>query len=64
MTEILRKLLNLAENGHLEVEGVVLGNPYDIDIGHTEKFEGEIKLRVKYNGDVIDLGNELSKVMK
>ena len=66
MEAILRKLLNLSENDHLELEGVTLSNAgYDIEIGQSnEKFEGEIKLRVKYDGDVIDLGNELSGALK
>lgn len=66
MEAILRKLLSLSENNHLEVEGVTLSNAgYDIEIGQdNEKFDGEIKLRVKYNGNVIDLGNELSGALK
>ena len=66
MNEILGKLLALAQESELEIEGVTLSNSgYDIEIGQdNDTFEGEIKLRVKYKGNVIDLGNELSGALK
>tara|TARA_R110000772_G_scaffold220954_2_gene331363 strand:- start:1351 stop:1554 length:204 start_codon:yes stop_codon:yes gene_type:complete len=66
MTEILAKLLELAQEGRLELDGVVIGNSgYEIELGNdAEHFEGEIKLRVKMDTDVLTFGSILSEAMK
>lgn len=66
MKEVLAKLLELAESGRLEIDGVTLSNAgYEIELGRdAEHFDGEIKFRVKMDTDVITFGNILSEGMK
>lgn len=66
MVEVLETLLALAKEGRLELDGLTLGNSgYEIEIGtNAEHFEGEIKLRVTMDTDIISFGNILSQSMK
>lgn len=65
MENIVVKIGRLVEDGLLTVEGVVIATPYEIELGaDNEQFDGEIKLHVKYDGDVIQLSNLLIEASK
>ena len=66
MVKLLEKLTELVEQGRLEIEGVTIHNShFDIELGNdAEHFEGDIKLRVVMDTDVIQFGNMLSEAMK
>lgn len=65
MIEVLRKLLELAESGRLDIENLRLNDMgHTIDIGHAvTTFEGEITLEVSVDADVIEFGNMLKQAM-
>lgn len=65
MHELLLKLLELSEQGRLNIDNVRLSDRgHEINIGEqAEAFEGEIKLEVTCDADVIELGNMLKQAI-
>lgn len=65
MIEVLRKLLELAESGKLEIENVSLNDSgHVIDINHAVSgFDGDITIEVKAEADVIMLGHMLKEAI-
>lgn len=66
MIKVLKKLVELAEQGRLQIENVRLNDRgHEIEIGESSQtFEGEIKLEVTLDADVIDFGNMLKEAIE
>jgi hypothetical protein len=66
MIEALTMLLALAKEGRLNVESLRIGtHGYELEVGNTgENFEGEIKLRVTMDTDVLSFGSMLSECVR
>lgn len=66
MEDLLKELEDMIKEGKLKIEGVTINNSaYEIELGNnTEGFDGDIRLRVTSEYDVIELGNKLGKAMK
>ena len=65
MEAVLKELLVMLQDGKLTIEGVTMANEgYEIAVGDGEGFNGELRLKVSSEFDVIELGHRIAKAMK
>lgn len=67
MIELVKELEKMINEGKLKIEGVTIDNhmrEIELGSGTVEGFDGDIRLRVTSECDVIELGNRLGKAIQ